>query len=255
MKCPRCQHDNPQGARFCEECATPLARSCSNCGTALSGTAKFCHACAHPVAAAAGTPSRTPDSYTPKHLAEKILTSKAALEGERKQMTVLFADLKGSNALRGYRCGGRATCRRGGRRSRPSPHQGDALHRRRCAASAATVAGISGTAIAVWGSMTRSRTRSPSSGSTSPWASGRMASASGEPSRGTRIRRWVRCLGPAVAGGVTRGRVSRSCLPFQCASVLWGTASRPMWPTRSPPFAYVVLVASVLLGGTPSCAC
>jgi class 3 adenylate cyclase len=99
MKCPRCQHDNPQGARYCEECATPLARTCSNCGTALSAAAKFCHACAHPVAAGAGTPSRAPDSYTPEHLALKILTSKAALEGERKQVTVLFADLKSSMEL------------------------------------------------------------------------------------------------------------------------------------------------------------
>jgi class 3 adenylate cyclase/tetratricopeptide (TPR) repeat protein len=99
MKCPRCQHDNPQGARFCEECATPLAWTCANCGTALSATAKFCHACAHPVAAVAGAPSRSPDSYTPKHLAEKILTSRIALEGERKQVTVLFADLKGSMEL------------------------------------------------------------------------------------------------------------------------------------------------------------
>jgi hypothetical protein len=97
MKCPRCQHDNLQGARFCEECATPLARVCVNCGTTLSATAKFCHVCAHP--AGAGPPSRAPDSYTPKHLAEKILTSKAALEGERKQVTVLFADLKGSMEL------------------------------------------------------------------------------------------------------------------------------------------------------------
>src|SRR6266700_1702002 len=88
MKCPRCEHENPQGARFCEECATPL-----------SAVAKFCPACAHPVAAGAGTPSRAPDSYTPKHLAEKILTSRAALEGERKQVTVLFADLKGSMEL------------------------------------------------------------------------------------------------------------------------------------------------------------
>jgi class 3 adenylate cyclase len=95
----RCQHDNPQGARFCEECATPLVRTCSNCGTALSATAKFCHACAHPVAAGAGAPSRSPDSYAPKHLAEKILTSKTALKGERKQVTVLFADLKGSMEL------------------------------------------------------------------------------------------------------------------------------------------------------------
>jgi class 3 adenylate cyclase/tetratricopeptide (TPR) repeat protein len=99
MKCPRCEHQNPQGARFCEECATPLARTCSNCGTALSATAKFCHACAHPVAVPANPLQRSPDSYTPKHLAEKILTSKAALEGERKQVTVLFADLKGSMEL------------------------------------------------------------------------------------------------------------------------------------------------------------
>jgi double zinc ribbon protein len=99
MQCPRCQRENPQGARFCEECATPLARSCSNCGTTLSAVAKFCPACAHPVAAGAGTPSRSPDSYTPKHLAEKILTSKSALEGERKPVTVLFADLKGSMEL------------------------------------------------------------------------------------------------------------------------------------------------------------
>jgi class 3 adenylate cyclase/tetratricopeptide (TPR) repeat protein len=99
MKCPRCAHENPQIARFCEECATPLARTCSNCGTALSATAKFCHACAHPAASGAGAPSRSPETYTPKHLAEKILTSKAALEGERKLVTVLFADVKGSMEL------------------------------------------------------------------------------------------------------------------------------------------------------------
>jgi Double zinc ribbon/Adenylate and Guanylate cyclase catalytic domain len=99
MQCPRCQHDNPQGARFCEECATPLARACSNCGMALSATAKFCHACAHPVAARAAAPPRSPESYTPKHLAEKILTSKAALEGERKQVTVMFADVSGFTAM------------------------------------------------------------------------------------------------------------------------------------------------------------
>ena len=97
MKCPRCQHENRSGAKFCEECASPLARTCSNCGSQLSATAKFCSECAHPVAAT--TPEdrfTSPESYTPKHLAEKILTSKSALEGERKQVTVLFADLKGS---------------------------------------------------------------------------------------------------------------------------------------------------------------
>jgi hypothetical protein len=91
MRCPRCQHENRSGAKFCEECASPLARTCSNCGSQFSATAKFCPECAHPVAAATpGAHFAAPESYTPKHLAEKILTSKAALEGERKQVTVLF---------------------------------------------------------------------------------------------------------------------------------------------------------------------
>ena len=101
MKCSRCQHENLSGAKFCEECATPLARTCGNCGTQLSPNAKFCPECAHPVATGAVTQprNRSPESYTPKHLAEKILTSKSALEGERKQVTVLFADMKGSMEL------------------------------------------------------------------------------------------------------------------------------------------------------------
>src|SRR5215813_8718791 len=99
MTCPRCQHENRPAAKFCEECATPLARTCSKCGTALSATAKLCHACAHPVAMRAVAPSRFPDSYTPRHLAERIINSKAAIEGEREQVTVLFADLKGSMEL------------------------------------------------------------------------------------------------------------------------------------------------------------
>src|SRR5437867_1343593 len=101
MQCPRCQTENPPQAKFCLECATPLLRRCVNCGTELPVAAKFCPECALPVAAPGTTQSRfaAPDSYTPKHLAEKILTSKAALEGERKQVTVLFADLKGSMEL------------------------------------------------------------------------------------------------------------------------------------------------------------
>src|SRR5262249_25634560 len=103
MKCPRCQQENEAGAKFCEECAAPLARTCGNCGRQLSATAKFCPECAHPAGSAASAPTAqrftSPESYTPKHLAEKILTSKSALEGERKQVTVLFADLKGSMEL------------------------------------------------------------------------------------------------------------------------------------------------------------
>jgi class 3 adenylate cyclase len=103
MKCSRCQHENRAGAKFCEECAAPLALTCGHCGGQLSPTAKFCPECAHPTGSASTAPTTThfasPESYTPKHLAEKILTSKAALEGERKQVTVLFADLKGSMEL------------------------------------------------------------------------------------------------------------------------------------------------------------
>ena len=101
MKCPRCQHENRPQAKFCEECAAQLAPTCANCGSQLSATAKFCPECAHPVTGDKDTQPRfaSPESYTPKHLAEKILTSKSALEGERKQVTVLFADMKGSMEL------------------------------------------------------------------------------------------------------------------------------------------------------------
>src|SRR2546426_1040952 len=100
MKCPRCQRENPPQAKFCLECAAPLALRCANCGTQLPAGAKFCFECATPVSARGSAPRfASPEAYTPKHLAEKIINSKAALEGERKQVTVLFADLKGSMEL------------------------------------------------------------------------------------------------------------------------------------------------------------
>jgi class 3 adenylate cyclase len=75
--------------------------TCFNCGTALPGSARFCLQCGQPVEARSPAESRfaSPESYIPKHLAERILHSKSALEGERKQVTVLFADLKGSVEL------------------------------------------------------------------------------------------------------------------------------------------------------------
>ena len=101
MQCPKCQHENRDAAKFCEECASPLAQhTCSNCGAELRPTSKFCDGCAQPVGlAAAHIPDRDARAYTPKHLADKILQSKSALEGERKQVTVLFADVKGSMEL------------------------------------------------------------------------------------------------------------------------------------------------------------
>src|SRR5262245_61369015 len=100
MRCPRCQHENSSGVKFCGECGARLELLCPSCRAPNPPTNKFCNECGAPlvqVAIAVKFPS--PESYTPKHLAEKILTSKSALEGERKQVTVLFADLKGSMEL------------------------------------------------------------------------------------------------------------------------------------------------------------
>jgi class 3 adenylate cyclase/tetratricopeptide (TPR) repeat protein len=77
---------------------------CPHCEGALEPGSKFCDACGAPVTApaapgASGSRFASPEAYTPKYLAEKILTSREALEGERKQVTVLFADLKGSMEL------------------------------------------------------------------------------------------------------------------------------------------------------------
>ena len=101
MKCPKCQQDNPAHARFCLGCGARLALACGSCGVELPGGARFCLQCGQAVGGDTAAPVRSPapETYTPKHLVEKILTSKAALEGERKQVTVLFADLKGSMEL------------------------------------------------------------------------------------------------------------------------------------------------------------
>jgi class 3 adenylate cyclase/tetratricopeptide (TPR) repeat protein len=102
MTCPRCHAENREGRRFCAKCAGSLATACPSCGFSNEPGEDFCGGCAAPLAVASRPVQprfAAPQSYTPKHLAEKILTSKAALEGERKQVTVLFADLKGSMEL------------------------------------------------------------------------------------------------------------------------------------------------------------
>src|SRR5262245_53319456 len=101
MRCTRCQQENPPEAKFCLKCGTALARKCAACGTELPAGAKFCLECGQSLSTQPAVASRftSPEAYTPKHLAEKILTSKSALEGERKQVTVLFADMKGSMEL------------------------------------------------------------------------------------------------------------------------------------------------------------
>ncbi len=80
LKCSACAHLNPATSRFC-----------SSCGARLSERPE--------AVSEKRDAERDPRAYTPKHLAEKILTSRSALEGERKQVTVLFADVKGSMEL------------------------------------------------------------------------------------------------------------------------------------------------------------
>jgi class 3 adenylate cyclase/DNA-binding winged helix-turn-helix (wHTH) protein/tetratricopeptide (TPR) repeat protein len=101
LQCPECQHANPAGAKFCNACATPLQLRCPSCGTENPPGAQFCYQCATPLAGSPPATRRPPEplAYTPAYLTEKILTSRAALEGERKQVTVLFADITGSLAL------------------------------------------------------------------------------------------------------------------------------------------------------------
>src|SRR5262249_55355486 len=100
MKCLRCQPENLPPMKFCGECGARLAAVCPACGASNAPTQKFCGECGAPITPAVSAGKFTsPEAYTPKHLAERILTSKAALEGERKQVTVLFADLKGSMEL------------------------------------------------------------------------------------------------------------------------------------------------------------
>ncbi|MFS8977404.1 adenylate/guanylate cyclase domain-containing protein [Cupriavidus necator] len=104
-RCTICGFENAVGANFCEQCGNRLARTCSRCGHELSATARYCSACGEPVSEAPQASSAAPVHYTPPHLAERIRAEQAALEargetaGERKTITVLFADMAGSTAL------------------------------------------------------------------------------------------------------------------------------------------------------------
>jgi class 3 adenylate cyclase len=102
MTCPRCLQEAPSDAAFCPKCGAKLSLSCPQCAAANAPGDNFCRKCGARLAVVSPPPATrfaAPESYTPRHLAERILTSKAALEGERKQVTVLFADLKGSMEL------------------------------------------------------------------------------------------------------------------------------------------------------------
>ena len=102
MKCLKCNYENPEGSNFCLECGGKLERSCPQCGNELPPEAKFCNKCGHDVRKPkeeASIDYAEPQSYTPKFLADKILTTRSSIEGERKLVTVLFADVADYTAM------------------------------------------------------------------------------------------------------------------------------------------------------------
>jgi class 3 adenylate cyclase len=102
VNCPVCAQENRASARFCAGCGQALETRCPACGQVVPAGARFCDACG--ASLVAPSPRRTladraPVSYTPQHLAQRILKDARALKGERKEVTVLFVDVQGSTDL------------------------------------------------------------------------------------------------------------------------------------------------------------
>ena len=108
MKCPNCHSENPKSAKFCVECGHKLEVKCPKCGFGNSHSFKFCAECGHNI----NLPSEQEPKdlsfdeklekiqrYLPKGLTEKILSQRDRIEGERKQVTVMFCDMEGFTAL------------------------------------------------------------------------------------------------------------------------------------------------------------
>lgn len=108
MKCPKCQHENPEGLKFCVECGNKLEIICSNCGFGNAPSFKFCGECgqnltlpSEPATKALSFDEKIGkiQRYLPKGLTKKILAQRGKIEGERKHVTVMFCDLEGFTQL------------------------------------------------------------------------------------------------------------------------------------------------------------
>jgi class 3 adenylate cyclase/tetratricopeptide (TPR) repeat protein len=107
MRCAACAHENRPGRKFCAACGAPLHLACPSCGASNEPDESFCGECGAALAGGApvAAPPTAPTSPSlrmpapPAHLAHKIRQTRRALEGERKHITVLFADVKGSMTL------------------------------------------------------------------------------------------------------------------------------------------------------------
>src|SRR5262250_1957027 len=96
MICPKCGTENREGAKFCKACAAPFLGSCSNCGATIQPASKFCDQCGAPVRSAV---AQSPVASTPSVRVLHEATPAGAADGERKTVTALFADIKGSTEL------------------------------------------------------------------------------------------------------------------------------------------------------------
>jgi len=105
MKCFACKSDNREGVKFCEECGTEIALVCPRCDSRIPVGKKYCGECGQKLGRDeiaqldSEIDYNRPDSYTPKFMAEKILTTRGSLEGERKLVTVFFSDVTGFTSL------------------------------------------------------------------------------------------------------------------------------------------------------------
>ncbi len=105
MNCPKCRSENSEGTKFCRECGARLERVCPQCHAASPPHFKFCRECGHPLSASSEPPipkslseKQPTPSPPPQELTEKILAQRGRIEGERRQVTVMFCDLVGSTA-------------------------------------------------------------------------------------------------------------------------------------------------------------
>jgi hypothetical protein len=110
MKCPKCQSENPEGKKFCGECGAKLEILCPSCNSFNPPQFKFCGDCGHPLSVPAPVKPIPKDltfdeklakiqKYLPGNITEKILSQRDRIEGERKQVTVLFTDMAGYTNL------------------------------------------------------------------------------------------------------------------------------------------------------------
>jgi len=107
MICPRCKNENPQEVKFCVQCGNRLEKICPQCGFKNSPTFKFCGDCGHNLTIPSSSPKDLSfdekiaklQKYLPSGITEKILSQRDRIEGERRQVTVMFCDMKGFTPL------------------------------------------------------------------------------------------------------------------------------------------------------------